>query len=354
MRPLLLAVGLALSGCSFQLPETQAKQVVRAAIGRMIAMDLTATLPDGLHVALCGAGGPMPAPNASGPCVAVMAGDRLFVVDAGADAARNLIRLNYPVGRIEGVLLTHFHSDHLDGLGEVATLRWVNMANTSPLPVHGPTGVTDVVEGFNRAYRFDQGYRQAHHGDTVAPVSGFGMTARPFAPPPNGSLHTVLADGDLTIEALRVSHDPVDPAVGYRFTYKDRSVLISGDTSQSANLEAFAEGVDLLVHDALSHNLVALMHEVAVEQGNPVLAKVTEDIPDYHATPKQAAESAKKAGVGHLLLYHITPPMVSSVQRPLFLDGADAIFPDLTLGQDGVSFSLPAGSDAIERTREGM
>ncbi|MCH1425188.1 MAG: hypothetical protein L7V15_08840, partial [Burkholderiales bacterium] len=42
-----------------------------------INADYVAGLEDGLHLALCGAGGPMPAPNASGPCVAVVAGKRL-------------------------------------------------------------------------------------------------------------------------------------------------------------------------------------------------------------------------------------------------------------------------------------
>ena len=37
-------------------------------------------LPDGLHVALCGAGSPLPDPQRSGPCTAVIAGRQLFVV----------------------------------------------------------------------------------------------------------------------------------------------------------------------------------------------------------------------------------------------------------------------------------
>ena len=83
---------------------------------RMMA-NATDDLPDGLHLTLCGAGGPMPAPNASGPCVAVIAGDQFFVVDAGTDGLRNLNRMSYKPGDIDGVLLTHFHSDHIDGLG---------------------------------------------------------------------------------------------------------------------------------------------------------------------------------------------------------------------------------------------
>jgi len=345
---------LALLGCGENMPEAVSGQVVQTAMTRLMAMNTLESLEDGLHLGLCGAGGPMPAPNASGSCVVVVAGERLFVVDAGTDGARNLIRMGYPIGDVEAVLLTHFHSDHLDGLGELATLRWVSVANTSPLPVHGPTGVTTVVDGFNQVYALDKDYRQAHHGDAVAPVSGAGMVAHPFEPPAPGELHPVLAEGDLTIEALRVHHDPVDPAVGYRFTYKDRSLLISGDTSKSAYVERFAKGVDLLVHDALATNLVEMMHGIALEQNNAVLAHVTDDIPEYHTTPKQAAETARDAEAKHLLLYHITPPLVADLQRPLFLNGADDVFSDLTIGQDGTSFSLPAGSDDVQLTRESL
>lgn len=52
-------------------------------------------LDDGLHLALCGAGGPLPAPRASGPCVAVVAGTKLYMVDAGTDGVRNLARMGY-------------------------------------------------------------------------------------------------------------------------------------------------------------------------------------------------------------------------------------------------------------------
>ena len=87
-------------------------------------------LEDGLHVSLCGAGGPMPAPKASGPCVVIIAGAKQFVIDAGTNGARNLARMGYPLGKIDAVFLTHFHSDHIDGLGEMATLRWVSAANS--------------------------------------------------------------------------------------------------------------------------------------------------------------------------------------------------------------------------------
>jgi ribonuclease Z len=318
------------------------------------AVDHAANGEDGLHLALCGAGGPMPAPHASGPCVAVVAGKQLFVVDAGTDGLRNMGRMGYPLGNIEAVFLTHFHSDHIDGLGEMATIRWASAANTSPLPVYGPDGVQRVVDGFNTAYSFDAQYRHDHHGDTVAPLSGAGMVARTFAKPEAGELVTLYSNEDLKIEALAVDHSPVEPAVGYRFTYKDRSLLITGDTIKLANIEEFARGVDLLVHEALAPNLVGMMHDAAAKSGNQIMAKITDDILTYHASPVEAAETARDAGVGHLLYYHIVPPLVFPGQDILYLNGAQDIFPDYTIGQDGVSFYLPSGSKEIIITSEGL
>ena len=316
--------------------------------------DIVDTFEDGLHVALCGAGGPMPAPNASGPCVAVVAGKNLFLVDAGTDGIRNLARMGYQPGTIQGVFLTHFHSDHIDGLGETATIRWVSAANREPLPVYGPRGVEQIVDGLNTVYSQDFTYRHDHHGDTVAPLSGAGLTAMPFTKPAMGELETVFADGELKVEALAVDHSPVEPAVGYRFSYKGRTVLITGDTVKLANIEQFASGVDLLVHEALAPNLVNMMHDAAKKSGNEIMAKITHDILDYHASPVEAAETARDAGVGHLLYYHIVPPLIIPGQETLYLNGAEEIFENYTIGEDGVAFFLPAGSDDIIKTSDGL
>ncbi len=331
-----------------------ASRVMEKGLETRLLTDIVDTFEDGLHLALCGAGGPLPAPKASGPCVVVVAGKQLFVVDAGTDGVRNIGRMGYQAGSISAVFLTHFHSDHIDGLGEMGTIRWAGGDNTQPLPVYGPNGVQKVVSGFNLAYSQDFTYRHEHHGDTVAPLSGAGLEAMPFDKPAVGELHTVLEDGDLKVEALAVDHSPVDPAVGYRFTYKGRSLLITGDTVKLANIEQFSKGVDLLVHEALAPNLVNMMNAAAKKNGNQILTKITHDILDYHASPVEAAETARDAGVGHLLYYHIVPPLVIPGQKTLFLNGAEKIFPDYTIGEDGVSFSLPAGSDEIIKTRDGL
>ena len=333
---------------------TIAEKIMTKGLEARLGVDIIDTFDDGLHLALCGAGGPMPAPNASGPCVAVIAGKRLFVVDAGTDGLRNLGRMGYAAGSIEAVFLTHYHSDHIDGLGEMATIRWVTAGNTDPLPVYGPEGLRKVVEGFNSAYDLDVGYRHAHHGDTVAPPLGAGMKAMPFNQPNIGELVTLIDDGDFKVEALAVSHAPISPGVGYRFTYKDRSLLITGDTVKLPNIEKFATGVDLLVHEALAPNLLTMMHEAARKKGNAILTKVFHDVLDYHTSPVEAAETARDADVGHLLYYHIVPPIIFPGQETLFLDGADEVFENYTVGKDGTSFTLPAGSDRIIRTSSGL
>jgi len=48
------------------------------------------------------------------------------------------------------------------------------------------------------------------------------------------------------------------------------------------------------------------------------------------------------------------PPLIIPGQKTLFLDGAEDIFADYTIGEDGVAFSLPAGSKDIIQTREGL
>ena len=350
----ILAVVAVIAVAAYSQRATIAMLILEKGAEQVMTSDATTDLEDGLHVILCGAGGPLPSPTRSGPCVAVLAGKQLFVVDAGTNGLRNLVALRYPTGDIEAVLLTHFNSDHIDGLGEMYTIRWVNGSNTEPLTVIGPEGVDEVVAGFNRAYQQDSNYRHDHHGDTVADLSGTGMTADSFELPADGHLETVYAQGDLKIQALAVDHAPVKPAVAYLFTYKDRTVLISGDTTKSANLEKYAQGVDLLVHEALAPNLVGLMHDTATRVNAPTIAKITHDILDYHDSPVEAAETARDAGVGHLLYYHIVPSLIVPGAEAAWLEGVDDVFADYTLGQDGTTFSLPAGSSEIILTRESM
>lgn len=320
-------------------------RVVAAQAGRVVSIGEE----DGLHLALCGTGSPLPNVNRAGPCNVVIAGEKTYIVDVGEGANRNLTIMGVDSSTIDGLLLTHFHSDHIDGMGPMMLVHWVRDGNTMPLNVHGPTGLNAVIDGFNAAYATDGTYRTAHHGEEVAPTSGGGAIANPFEM--TSDVVKVIEDGALTITAFNVDHAPVSPAVGYRFDYKGRSLCISGDTAQSENLEKVCKGVDIIVHDSLQPKMVEEMAKAMEERGNTIASKIFFDILDYHASPEQAAESAQRAEAKMLVLSHLVPPMPTDYLYAAFLRDAPEKFDGpIVVGEDGMLFSMPADSEEIARS----
>ena len=346
-------VALILAGLVFS------QKKIGLTLARFIATDFMSSnvindLPDGLHVALIGSGAPLPDPRRASPCTAVIAGKKLYIIDTGPSSMRKLELMRFKPEDIQAVLLTHFHSDHIGDLGELMLKRWSGGAMKTPLDVFGPTGVETVVSGFNTAYSLDSRYRVRHHGPETVPPGGAGGVARPFQFPPGTDEWVIIdADGDaggLIITAFIVDHDPVDPAVGYRFDYKGRSVVISGDTVAVPSLLKQARGADLLVMDALQPTMVRVLKDVAQKNNRPHIANIFKDILRYHASPEDAAAMARDAGAGHLLLTHILPPLPVSSLKPAFLGDAGKLFSGpITIGEDGMLFSLPAGSNDIRR-----
>lgn len=318
---------------------------------KRMAADTQNELADGLHVGLCGAGSPFPDDKRSGPCTVVVAGKQLLVFDAGSGAARNVGKMGFNLGRVNAIFLTHFHSDHIDGLGEMMLQRWVTASNKTPVPVYGATGVEQVVNGLVQTYKQDQHYRVTHHGDATMPASGFGGTPMPFVTDADKPL-TVMKEGDLEVVAFAVDHGPVHPAIGYRISYKGRSVVISGDTKKSATVQREAQGVDLLLHEALSTPLMAILKDAATQANRSNLVKIFDDILNYHASPEEAAEVARDAKVGYLLYNHIAPPLPLRGMADAFVGKADTIYTGpIRVGEDGDFISLPAGSKAIEHRK---
>lgn len=332
-------------------PDAVGRSISAAAVDARAGVDATLDLPDGLHVALCGAGSPLPDPTRAGPCNVVIAGRHVFMVDAGEGGARDMVLMRIPNARVEAVFLTHLHSDHIDGLPPAMLLRWTGANATRPLPIYGPAGTARVVAGFDAAYAIDQGFRTAHHGPTVAPPAGAGGIGRDFALPPRGdwSPVPVFAEDGLTVTAFRVDHGPVEPAVGYRFSYKGRSVVFSGDTRATPSIVRNARGADLLVHEGLQPRLVALMTNALERHRQPGLAKITRDILTYHAVPDEVAAEAQAAGVRNLVFSHTIPQLPSRLLYPAFLGDARRRFDGpIIVGEDGMVFSLPARAGPMQ------
>jgi len=327
--------------------------VFEQAVKQNAGIDRSAKLPDGLHVYLCGTGSPIPDVSRAGPCIGVLAGNRAYVFDMGSGGMRKLGAMGFPIDRLESVYLTHLHSDHIDGLGELLLLAWVGGGRDAPLPVMGPTGTAEVVGGFNAAYRIDSTFRIAHHGIDVVNPAGFGGVASEIIIPYDlRGRKVVLDDGDLKITAIGVAHAPVEPAFGYRIDYKDRSVAISGDTTYHPGFVAASEGVDLMLHEALDPEMVSVIQMQVEERGQANTARILADIPDYHASPEDAARAANHAKAAHLVLYHLVPPLPLDLLGSVFLGSSRSEFRGpVTIGKDGMIFTLPSGSDRIIRTQ---
>ncbi len=293
---------------------------------------------DGLKVFFCGTGSPLPSAKRAQTCTAVIAGDRFFIVDAGSGSFETVQAASISASRLAGVFLTHFHSDHIGDLSEINLGSWVT-ARPAPLSVYGPEGVERVVAGENEAFALDADYRIAHHGKGVAPLRSKGMVARAF----DGAAPIVVLDENgLKVTAFPVKHDPVEPAVGYRFDYQGRSVVISGDTAYSESLVAAAKDADVLIHEAQANHMVAKMQRAAAAAGNATLAQIFADIPDYHTTPEEAARAANEAGADWLLLSHLTPAPDNPLAKRIFMRGVKKVRPDkVRLAEDRLLVTLP-------------
>lgn len=302
-----------------------------AAMARNVMADLDA---GALHVGFCGTGSPLPSRDRAAACTVVIADGKLFVFDMGEGSGETLSLMGMPLGKVQGVWLTHLHSDHFEGLGPFTLQRWAGTSAKTPLPVFGPPGVTEITDGLNAAYRIDSTYRIAHHGEAVVPQSGFGMTGAAIAP-------GVVYDQDgVRITSFAVDHNPIAPAFGYRVDWKGRSVTISGDTAYTPELAIAAKGSDLFVSELLNPHMVKILENSARKAGNPNRAKIFADIQNYHISPEQAADVAKKAGAGMLAFSHIVPSVPTLLEGVLTGDAANHYTGPIKVMHDGDVISI--------------
>lgn len=337
-----LALGALLLGAlaiaAFQVPAVQDALFQRALRQAMVAPP---PLPPGLTVVVCGSASPLGnSPDHAQACLAVLTPEHFFLFDVGARAPLRLAQARLPLGRLDGVFLTHFHSDHIAGIPDVNLASWV-AGRLAPLTVYGAQGVDRITSGFNEAYALDRGYRVAHHGEATLPPNLGPLVSKEI---PDAGV--VWEDGALTIRAVAVDHAPATPALGYRIDYAGRSVVISGDSNASNALFALAEGADLLFHDALSRTLLDPMMARAAAAGLDPLPQIMLDVTDYHAEVGTLLEPAESAGIKQLVLYHLVPVPPNALAERLFRRGLPKT---VHLAKDLERFELPPHSEALRR-----
>jgi ribonuclease Z len=251
-------------------------------------------MPNAIEVVLLGTGSPIPDPLRAGPSTFVQAGPHRFLVDAGRGVLMRLAGAGSGANQLTAALITHLHSDHLTDLNDVITTRWVTTFAPTPLAVFGPPGTADVVDGIRASLRPDVRYRLAHHADLdwEPPVEVTELT--------EGLVFE--ADG-IRVVAAPTDHRPVQPTVGYRIEHDGHAVVCAGDTVPCAGLDQLCIGADALVHTVIRDELLRAI-------GLPRLL----DVCDYHSTVEQAADTAKRAGVGTLVLTHCVPAVARGTE----------------------------------------
>ena len=280
------------------------------------------------RVTLLGTGTPIPSPERFGPSTLIEAGDQKLLIDAGRGATIRLSQLKVPIGRIDALLLTHFHSDHTSGVPDVWLTGWLEShfgTRKSPFRVIGPTGAKTLMENLERAYALDLEIRIA---DEKLPPQGIAVSVTEY-----DRDGVVYEKNGVKVIAFEVDHgDVIKPAYGYRIEYGGRVAVISGDTRFNQNVIKYGAGADLLVH------------EVAAARPQLMAEAYVQRIIGHHVTPREAGmvfaqTKPKLAAFTHLVLLaseNVPPPTLDDIVA----ETGEVYSGPLVVGEDLMAFEI--------------
>lgn len=195
------------------------------------------------RVILLGTGTPNPDPDRMGPAVAIVSGDRVYIVDAGPGVVRRAAQAGIRMDQLTRIFFTHLHSDHTAGYPDLI-LTPPNAGRKLPLEAWGPHGLRDMTTHLLAAYRID--FRVRLHGTQPHDAPGYEVRAHDVKP------GEIYRDEGMRVVAFAVPHGDFPGALGYRFEARDKVIVVSGDTTFSEALIAAAKGCDILVHEVYS------------------------------------------------------------------------------------------------------
>jgi ribonuclease Z len=280
------------------------------------------------RVTLLGTGVPIPRPDRFGPSTLIEAGDHTVLIDAGRGATMRLFQLGIPIGQIDALLLTHFHSDHTVGIPDLWLTGWLNSHfgnRQRPFNVIGPVGTRTLMHHLEAAYARDIEIRVE---DEKLAREHVAISVKEFAD--DGIVYQA---GELKVIAFTVDHgDAIKPAYGYRIEYQGRVVVISGDTRYNANVLRYGEHADLLIHEVAMAR-PELLGEAAIQR-----------IVNHHTSPQEAGRvfaqtKPKLAAYTHLVMLAsetIKPPTTEE----LIAATRETYAGPLQVGEDLMSFEI--------------
>lgn len=172
------------------------------------------------------------ASGSSGNCTYTGTDETALLVDVGV-SARQIERGLHSIGReaedIDGILITHEHSDHIKGLG-VLSRRY-------GIPIYGTKGTLKAIANNSSLGQIDAGLYREIHIDQDFQV------------------------GDVTVHPFEIPHDAAQPSA-YRISHEDTAVAVATD------LGVFS---DYIVENMKGLNAVLLEanHDIRMLQAGP-------------------------------------------------------------------------------------
>ena len=270
---------------------------------------------------------------------------RLFMIDCGEAAQIQMRRAGISFLKIEHICISHIHGDHIFGLfGLLSTMAM--LGRKAPLNIYAPEGFRPtldfLLEQFGEGFLYEVNHivlnmsepqlvYENRRAELLAfplnhRIDTYGFIIREKMPQHNVHKEAITKYGLSIAEigALKrgedvVRNDGPEPVVipnseAAYIPYSPRSYAYCSDTAPFPELAEWVKGVTVLYHEA---TFPAEMSEMAAKT--------------YHSTTLQAAQIAKEAGVGRLLVGHYSSRYPSV---DFFLDELRSIFPDTHLAHD--------------------
>ena len=221
-----------------------------------------------------------------------------YVLDCGLGITNQFARTGIPFANVRSIFITHHHPDHNIEYGPFLLIGWVQ-GMTNSLRAFGPPPLKQMTDDFVRAYKATVDFWVAD------------LKVKPLVPPEVKEISVpgaVMQDENVKITAAVVQHPPVQPALAYRFDFRDRSIAFSGDTAPIESVARLAKGADILVHEALYLPALEAYIRDRIAKGLPIhfddyMAHMRID----HSPVEEVGRIAQEADVRTLVLSHLTP-----------------------------------------------
>ncbi|MBO4536581.1 MAG: ribonuclease Z [Bacteroidales bacterium] len=226
---------------------------------------------------------------------------RLFLVDCGEGTQVQLKRYGISMARLDNILISHLHGDHLFGIfGMLSTMALDG--RTAPLYIYAPRDFGSVLRFF-----------MAHFGDGIK----YEITHIPLT---QKEPERIIELRNCEVWAFLLQHR-ID-CFGFRIVWLKNglSAAYCSDTMVFPEEAEWLQGTDLIYHEAtFADEHADLAHKM------------------YHSTAREAATVAARAGAKRLVLGHF-----SSRYRDLgvLLEQAREVFPETYLAEEGKVFEV--------------